>query len=56
MKLYTHPISTPALGVLMTANALGLEYETHVVNLQTAKARRTIQHSVIGWIQKLAGG
>lgn len=37
MKLYTHPISTPALGVLMTANALGLEYEPHVVNLQTGE-------------------
>lgn len=33
MKLYVHPLSTPALSVQMTANAMGIAHETHVVDL-----------------------
>jgi glutathione S-transferase len=40
LKIYGHFFSTPSLKVLMTANALGLEYEYHLINLSEGE-----QHS-----------
>ena len=34
LKLYYHPLSFPALGTLFTAEAAGMEYESHIVDLQ----------------------
>ncbi len=39
MKLYVHPLSPPALGVLFTAEAMGLDYEKSVMNLASGEQR-----------------
>lgn len=39
MKLYVHPLSPPALGVMFTAEAIGLAYDKAVVNLAKGEQR-----------------
>lgn len=39
LKLYVHPISTPALTAEMTAHAVGAKFERHVVDLQAGEQR-----------------
>ncbi len=39
MKLYLHPLSTPALGAELAARAMGVEFEKHVVDLPSGAQR-----------------
>lgn len=39
MKLYYHPISFPALGILFAAEAANVEYESQVVDLQAGEQK-----------------
>lgn len=42
LTLYTHPFSTPALAVLMTARAIGVEFKHKVIDL-TKQEQRTAE-------------
>jgi len=39
LKLFVHPLSTPALSAEFTANATGVNYEKKIVNLQVGEQR-----------------